>query len=88
MAITIGLVALSIDNLLPAFGPIASDYGIEDGNRMQLLIYVFMIAFGLMQIVYGRLPTVLDAARPLLPGLASIALARSWPFSQTVMSTC
>ena len=69
MAITIGLVALSIDNLLPAFGPIASDYGIEDGNSMQLLIYVFMIAFGLMQIVYGPLADSFGRRPTLIAGL-------------------
>ncbi|WP_235284994.1 multidrug effflux MFS transporter [Thalassospira sp. HJ] len=69
MAITIGLVALSIDNLLPAFGPIAQDYGIEDGNRMQMLIYVFMIAFGLMQIVYGPLADSFGRRPTLIAGL-------------------
>ncbi|PKR60233.1 multidrug effflux MFS transporter [Thalassospira lohafexi] len=69
MAITIGLVALSIDNLLPAFGPIADDFGIEDGNRMQLLIYVFMIAFGLMQIVYGPLADSFGRRPTLIVGL-------------------
>lgn len=74
MAITIGLVALSIDNLLPAFGPIATDYGIEDGNRMQLLIYVFMIAFGLMQIVYGPLADSFGRKRILMLGLFIYAI--------------
>jgi DHA1 family bicyclomycin/chloramphenicol resistance-like MFS transporter len=69
MAITIGLVALSIDNLLPAFGPIADEYGIEDGNRMQMLIYVFMIAFGLMQIVYGPLADSFGRRPTLITGL-------------------
>ena len=74
MAITIGLVALSIDNLLPSFGPIATDYGIEDGNRMQLLIYVFMIAFGLMQIVYGPLADSFGRKRILMLGLSIYAI--------------
>lgn len=74
MAITIGLVALSIDNLLPSFGPIATDYGIEDGNRMQLLIYVFMIAFGLMQIVYGPLADSFGRKRILMLGLFIYAI--------------
>ena len=69
MAITIGLVALSIDNLLPAFGPIAKDFGIEDGNRMQMLIYFFMIAFGLMQIVYGPLADSFGRRPTLIAGL-------------------
>ncbi|MCC9620268.1 multidrug effflux MFS transporter [Thalassospira sp. MA62] len=69
MAITIGLVALSIDNLLPAFGPISQDYGIEDGNRMQLLVYVFMTAFALMQIVYGPLADSFGRKKILMLGL-------------------
>ena len=74
MAITIGLVALSIDNLLPAFGPIAADYGIEDGNRMQMMIYVFMSAFGLMQIVYGPLADSFGRKSVLMGGLAVYAV--------------
>ncbi|OSQ49488.1 multidrug effflux MFS transporter [Thalassospira alkalitolerans] len=74
MAITIGLVALSIDNLLPAFGPIAADYGIQDGNRMQLLIYVFMIAFALMQIVYGPLADSFGRKPILMLGLSIYAI--------------
>lgn len=80
MAITIGLVALSIDNLLPAFGPIATDYGIEDGNRMQLLIYVFMIAFGLMQIVYGPLADSFGRKRILMLGLSIYAIGTVMSF--------
>lgn len=74
MAITIGLVALSIDNLLPAFGPIAEDFGIADGNQMQMLIYVFMIAFGLMQIVYGPLADSFGRRPILIAGLGIYAI--------------
>ena len=55
MAIISGLVAISIDHLLPAFGEIATEFAIEDGNKMQMLIYIFMLSFALMQIVYGPL---------------------------------
>lgn len=74
MAITVGLIALSIDNLLPAFGPIANDYGIEDGNEMQLLVYVFMVSFALMQIVYGPLADSFGRKKVLMGGLLIYAI--------------
>ncbi|MFH1804216.1 MAG: multidrug effflux MFS transporter [Pseudomonadota bacterium] len=69
MALTIGLVALSIDNLLPAFGPIAADYAVANSNDVQMLIYVFMIGFAVMQIVYGPLADSFGRKPVLMAGL-------------------
>ncbi len=69
MALTMGMVALSIDNLLPAFGPIAQDYALSDANEIQLLVFIFMIGFSLMQIVYGPLADVYGRKITLMLGL-------------------
>ncbi|AUG53832.1 multidrug effflux MFS transporter [Thalassospira marina] len=69
MALTMGMVALSIDNLLPAFGPIARDYALSDPNEIQLLVFIFMIGFSLMQIVYGPLADVYGRKSTLMLGL-------------------
>ncbi|OKH88175.1 multidrug effflux MFS transporter [Thalassospira sp. TSL5-1] len=69
MALTMGMVALSIDNLLPAFGPISQDYALSDPNEIQLLVFVFMIGFAMMQIVYGPLADVYGRKIILMLGL-------------------
>ncbi|RCK49885.1 major facilitator transporter [Thalassospira profundimaris] len=69
MALTMGMVALSIDNLLPAFGPISQDFALSDPNEIQLLVFIFMIGFSLMQIVYGPLADVYGRKITLMLGL-------------------
>nr|WP_236960912.1 multidrug effflux MFS transporter [Methylobacterium durans] len=66
MAVT----AISIDNLLPAFPVIQARFGITDPNSLQLLVYVYMIGFGLAQIVYGPLSDALGRRPVLLVSLA------------------
>jgi DHA1 family bicyclomycin/chloramphenicol resistance-like MFS transporter len=67
---TMGLMSLSIDNLLPAFGAIQASFGIADANEMQLLISAYMIAFALMQIFYGPLSDIIGRRPALMIGLA------------------
>lgn len=74
MAATIGMVSLSIDNLLPAFQPIAQDYVIDDPNEIQLIVYIFMIGFSLMQIVYGPFADVFGRKKTLMIGLVVYAI--------------
>jgi len=70
ISFTMGLMSLSIDNLLPAFGAIGASFGIADANEMQLLISAYMIAFALMQIVYGPLSDMIGRRPALMIGLA------------------
>jgi DHA1 family bicyclomycin/chloramphenicol resistance-like MFS transporter len=70
ISFTMGLMSLSIDNLLPAFGAIRASFGIVDANEMQLLISAYMVAFALMQIVYGPLSDVIGRRPSLMIGLA------------------
>ncbi|HEX8416766.1 MAG TPA: multidrug effflux MFS transporter [Methylobacterium sp.] len=66
MAVT----AMSIDNLLPAFPVMQAHFGIGDPNRLQLLVYVYMIGFGVAQIVYGPLSDTYGRRPALIVGLA------------------
>jgi len=71
VALMMAVTAMSIDNLLPAFPAIEARFGLADPNSAQLLVYVYMIGFGLAQIVYGPVSDALGR-RPVF--LASLAL--------------
>ena len=71
IALMMAVTAISIDNLLPAFPAIEARFGVPDPNRLQLLVYVYMIGFGFAQIVYGPVSDALGR-RPVL--LASLAV--------------
>ncbi|MGE7417074.1 multidrug effflux MFS transporter [Methylobacterium tarhaniae] len=53
MALMMGLTAVTIDSFLPAFPAIQRDFALEDPNRLQLLVYVYMLGFGTAQLFYG-----------------------------------
>jgi DHA1 family bicyclomycin/chloramphenicol resistance-like MFS transporter len=74
IALMMGLTALSIDNLLPAFPAIQATYGVADTNELQLLVYVYMFGFGIVQLVYGPLSDVFGRRPILLAGLAIYAV--------------
>ena len=73
IALMMGLTALSIDNLLPAFPPIQATFGIRDANDLQLLVYVYMLGFGVVQLVYGPLSDAVGRRPTLLVGLSVYA---------------
>lgn len=70
VALMMAVTAMSIDNLLPAFPAIRARFDVEDPNRLQLLVYVYMIGFGAAQIVYGPVSDALGRRGTLLGGLA------------------
>lgn len=70
IALMMSLAAMSIDNLLPAFGQIVADFDLADPNRAQLLIAVYMVGFALMQLVYGTLSDIVGRRVAVLAGLA------------------
>lgn len=74
VALMMAVTAISIDNLLPAFPALESHFGIADPNRLQLLIYVYMIGFGVAQIVYGPLSDTYGR-RPVLLGSLAVYVA-------------
>ncbi|WP_244472407.1 multidrug effflux MFS transporter [Methylobacterium sp. Leaf108] len=67
VALMMAVTAISIDNLLPAFPAMQSHFGLSDPNRLQLLIYVYMIGFGVAQLAYGPLSDTYGR-RPILLG--------------------
>ena len=70
VALMMGLVSLSIDNLLPAFESIRSYFGIADANRMQLIVTAYMAGFGIMQLVWGPVSDMIGRRKVLMIGLA------------------
>jgi MFS transporter, DHA1 family, multidrug resistance protein len=70
IALVMSLGSLSIDNLLPAFGPIQADLGISDPNDLQLLVTTYMVPFAIMQAVYGPVSDVIGRRPTLMIGLA------------------
>lgn len=75
IALAMGLTALSIDVLLPAFPPIQAAYALTDPNRPQLLVYAYMIGFGLAQLVYGPAADIVGRRPVMVVGLAIYAAA-------------
>lgn len=55
LALTISLVALAIDSMLPALPEIAADLGVTNPNDRQMIITVLFAGFGIAQIFYGPL---------------------------------
>ena len=53
MALTMSMVALSIDAMLPALGIIADDLLVENPNDRQLVVSVLFIGLGIGQLIYG-----------------------------------
>jgi MFS transporter, DHA1 family, multidrug resistance protein len=69
ISVTMGLMSLSIDNLLPAFGAIQLYFGMPPGNEMQFIISAYMISFAIMQLVYGPLSDIIGRRPTLMIGL-------------------
>ena len=70
VALMMGVTAISVDNLLPAFPAIGAQFGVEDTNRLQLIVYVYMLGFSFGQILYGPLSDSLGRRKTLLASLA------------------
>jgi DHA1 family bicyclomycin/chloramphenicol resistance-like MFS transporter len=70
IALVMALGSMSIDNLLPAFEPIRTAFGVPDANEMQLILTAYMAGFAIMQIVWGPLSDVVGRRPVLMAGLA------------------
>lgn len=55
MASLMAIVALSIDALLPALPGIASDFGVTDTSKNQLLVTMIFLGLGFGQLIFGPL---------------------------------
>ncbi len=73
IAFLMGLTALAIDSILPAFPAISADYALADPNDVQYLVYAYMIGFSVSQLFYGPLSDVVGRRPALTLGLAIFA---------------
>ncbi|GJD62908.1 Bicyclomycin resistance protein [Methylobacterium frigidaeris] len=69
MALMMGLTAVTIDSFLPAFPAIQHDFAVQDPNRLQLLVYVYMLGFGTAQLLYGPVSDGIGRRPALIVGI-------------------
>ncbi len=74
IAFMMALGSMSIDNLLPAFDFIRSDFGLESTNEVQLILSAYMIGFAIMQLVYGPASDIVGRKPTLMIGLVIFAI--------------
>ena len=75
VAVLSSVVALSIDIMLPVLPQISDTYALVQDNNRQAVLVMFMLGFGLAQIVFGPLSDRYGRKTILLPGVAIYALA-------------
>lgn len=80
LAIVIGLSALGIDAVLPAFPQISAQFALvgQDANRIQQMVYTFMIGFALMQLFFGIMADIFGRKKILLLGLFVYVVTSAW----------
>ncbi|WP_375461178.1 multidrug effflux MFS transporter [uncultured Enterovirga sp.] len=68
VALMMGVTAFAVDAVLPAFPAIGSSFGVADPNRLQLVVYVYMLGFGAAQLVFGPASDVVGRRPAYLAG--------------------
>ena len=71
MAAIMSLGALAIDSMLPALDAIAETFGIDDPNRRQLVVGVYLLASGVGSLVPGSLADRFGRRRVLFGALGA-----------------
>jgi DHA1 family bicyclomycin/chloramphenicol resistance-like MFS transporter len=74
MAALMASNALAIDAMLPALPAIGEALGVGEDNRRQLVITVYLLGFGIAQLVYGPLSDRYGRKRLLVGGLVLYSL--------------
>jgi len=69
IAALMGLTALAIDTMLPALPAIGASYALAEANELQLVVYAYMIGFGVAQVIYGPLSDVYGRRPLVIAGL-------------------
>ena len=69
IAALMGVTALAIDTMLPALPDIGDSFSLLHQNDLQLVVYVYMIGFGIAQVAYGPLADVYGRRPVLIVGL-------------------
>lgn len=77
IATLMGISAFGIDAILPAFPAFAQDFALhgERANDVQLVVYVFMFGFSIMQLFFGVLADFFGRKYLLLCGLTVYVMA-------------
>ncbi|TDR94796.1 multidrug effflux MFS transporter [Enterovirga rhinocerotis] len=73
-ALMMGVTAFAVDGILPAFPILGRDFDVADPNRLQLVVYVYMLGFGFAQLIYGPASDVFGRRRAYLAGLGIFLL--------------
>jgi MFS transporter, DHA1 family, multidrug resistance protein len=87
VALMMGYTAFAVDNLLPAFPAIGTAFAVADPNELQLLVTIYMLGFGLMQLVYGAVSDTVGRRPALLVGLAVFGVGCVLALVATDMNT-
>ena len=70
VALMMGVTAFAVDAVLPAFPAIGASYAVADPNRLQLVVYVYMLGFGAAQLLFGPASDVVGRRPSYLAGAA------------------
>lgn len=71
ISMLMALTALAIDMMLPAFGDMRVEFGLDaDSNAVAPVVTVFLVGYGLGQLLWGPLSDALGRKRILYIGLA------------------
>jgi DHA1 family bicyclomycin/chloramphenicol resistance-like MFS transporter len=70
LALTVSLVAMSTDVMLPALGAIGADLGVADVNDTQLIVTSLFLGFGVGQLFAGPLSDSFGRKRVIYVGFA------------------
>ncbi|GGX75852.1 multidrug effflux MFS transporter [Saccharospirillum salsuginis] len=74
MALMVAQLALSVDAMLPALPDIASDLGVTDLARTQMIISFLILGMAIGQLFYGPLSDAIGRKPAILSGLACFVL--------------
>ena len=74
MAAIMSLGALAIDSMLPALDAIAQTFGVDDPNRRQLVVGIYLVASGVGSLVPGSLADRFGRRRVLFCSLGAYVL--------------
>lgn len=69
MAVTMSLVALAIDTMLPAHGLIGEAYGVANANDTQYMVYALFLGLAFGQLLFGPLADNIGRKRAIYVGL-------------------
>ena len=70
VAMMMAVTAYAVDNTLPAFPAIGASFGVKEPNDLQLIVFVYMLGFGVAQLGFGPLSDIVGRRPSYLAGLA------------------